>query len=155
MPHWGTSNEYPQHMSLWRNNMSLFGWKKSAYLEVWTFIWILTALFRIRYSTGWWLITDKTHIFKIQIWTFILPSLPVPPPPSTHTHTHLHHSNPHHNPPFPSPGPRRIMVKIYMLLHDCIQKVSASVTLILRLKYIFFKLCKFKVHCIMYWLWSI
>ena len=36
-PHGGASNEYPQHMFLWRNKKTItpFGLKKAPYLEQW------------------------------------------------------------------------------------------------------------------------
>ena len=36
-PHWGTSNEYPQHIFSWRNkeNIKTFGQRKLLYLELW------------------------------------------------------------------------------------------------------------------------
>ena len=40
VPHRGTSNEYPQHMFLWRNkkNISIFLLKKVLYLELCSYV---------------------------------------------------------------------------------------------------------------------
>ena len=39
-PHWGASNEYPQHLFSWRNkkNSNNFGWKKTALPEAMAYV---------------------------------------------------------------------------------------------------------------------